>query len=78
MSNEQQLADFVCTLQARDVPPPAQRIVRQVLLAAGAKLNDAFLLEHLDRVGYKGWIGGEYKPAAGTEAGLGWIHALTR
>jgi hydroxypyruvate isomerase len=40
--------------------------------------NDAFLLEHLDRVGYKRWIGGEYKPAAGTEAGLGWIHSLTR
>jgi hydroxypyruvate isomerase len=26
----------------------------------------------LDRIGYAGWIGCEYKPAAPTEAGLGW------
>jgi 2-methylcitrate dehydratase PrpD len=34
MHIEQQLADFVCTLRCRDVPPEAQRIVRLVLLAA--------------------------------------------
>ena len=34
MSIEQQLADFVCTLQARDVPPEARRIVRLVTMAA--------------------------------------------
>jgi len=34
MSIEQRFADFVCTLQARDVPADARRIVRQVLLAA--------------------------------------------
>jgi len=27
---------------------------------------------HLDRIGYSGWIGCEYKPATSTEAGLGW------
>ncbi len=32
-----------------------------------------FLFEHLDRIGYQGWVGCEYKPAAGTEAGLGWL-----
>ena len=26
----------------------------------------------VDRLGYKGWIGAEYRPRAGTEAGLGW------
>lgn len=32
-----------------------------------------FLFEHLDRIGYAGWVGCEYFPAAGTEAGLGWM-----
>jgi 2-methylcitrate dehydratase PrpD len=34
MNIEQRFADFVCTLQAGDVPPDAQRIVGLVLLAA--------------------------------------------
>ena len=41
------------------------------------EINYAFLFAHLDRIGYKGWIGCEYKPAAGTEAGLGWRERLT-
>lgn len=36
------------------------------------EINYAFLLAHLDRIGYTGWIGCEYKPATTTEAGLGW------
>jgi hydroxypyruvate isomerase len=32
-----------------------------------------FLFAHIDRIGYRGWIGCEYKPAAATEAGLGWL-----
>jgi hydroxypyruvate isomerase len=41
------------------------------------EINYAFLFAHIDRIGYKGWIGCEYKPAAGTEAGLGWRERLT-
>lgn len=37
-----------------------------------------FLFEHLDRIGYDGWVGCEYKAAATTEAGLGWMTALAR
>jgi len=40
------------------------------------EINYAFLFKHLDRIGYKGWIGCEYKPAGRTEDGLGWIEAL--
>jgi hydroxypyruvate isomerase len=40
------------------------------------EINYAFLFRHLDRIGYAGWIGCEYKPAAGTEAGLGWRQRL--
>jgi len=36
------------------------------------ELNYDFLLPHLDKIGYTGWIGCEYKPATTTEAGLGW------
>jgi hydroxypyruvate isomerase len=36
------------------------------------EINYKFLFAHIDRIGYAGWIGCEYKPAATTEAGLGW------
>jgi hydroxypyruvate isomerase len=36
------------------------------------EINYPFLFAHLDRIGYDGWIGCEYKPAATTEAGLSW------
>ena len=39
------------------------------------EINYRFLFEHLDRIGYQGWIGCEYKPATTTEAGLGWMKA---
>ncbi len=35
-------------------------------------LDYADLFRTIDATGYKGWIGCEYKPRAGTEAGLGW------
>jgi len=40
------------------------------------EINYAFLFAHLDRIGYRGWIGCEYKPAAGTEAGLAWLQCV--
>jgi hydroxypyruvate isomerase len=36
------------------------------------EVNYAYLLSVLDEVGYAGRIGCEYRPAAGTVAGLGW------
>jgi len=37
------------------------------------EINYPFLFEAIDAAGYDGWIGCEYVPAAGTEAGLGWF-----
>ena len=37
------------------------------------EINYPFLYEHLDRIGYSGWVGAEYKPKAGTEQGLDWF-----
>lgn len=37
------------------------------------EINYPFLFEFIDRIGYTGWIGCEYKPRAATNAGLDWI-----
>lgn len=37
------------------------------------EINYPFLFAHLDRLGYDGWIGCEYKPKATTLEGLGWL-----
>jgi len=37
------------------------------------EINYGFLFAHLDRIGYKGYVGCEYKPATTTVAGLGWL-----
>jgi hydroxypyruvate isomerase len=39
------------------------------------EINYAFLFRHIDRLGYGGWIGCEYRPLAGTRPGLGWLRA---
>jgi hydroxypyruvate isomerase len=41
------------------------------------EINYPWLFTHLDRIGYDGWIGCEYKPAFDTRAGLDWIAKLT-
>ncbi len=42
------------------------------------EINYPFLYQHIDRIGYSGWIGAEYKPAAGTAEGLGWFREFAR
>lgn len=42
------------------------------------EINYDFLFRHFDRVGYQGWIGCEYKPAAGTVDGLGWFEPFKK
>jgi hydroxypyruvate isomerase len=37
------------------------------------EINYDYLFRHIDRIGYTGWIGCEYKPAAATTAGLSWL-----
>ena len=37
------------------------------------EINFPFLHQHIDRIGYTGWIGCEYKPKASTAEGLGWF-----
>jgi hydroxypyruvate isomerase len=37
------------------------------------ELNDTFVFSELDRLGYAGFVGCEYRPKAGTAAGLSWF-----
>jgi hydroxypyruvate isomerase len=37
------------------------------------EINHPYLFELIDRLGWQGWIGCEYRPRAGTSAGLGWM-----
>ncbi|MGF6756047.1 hydroxypyruvate isomerase [Paraburkholderia sp. GAS42] len=39
------------------------------------EINYPYLFELIDSLGYEGWIGCEYRPRAGTSAGLGWLKA---
>ena len=41
------------------------------------EINYPFLFRHLDNIGYRGWVGCEYKPRTTTVDGLGWHAALT-
>jgi hydroxypyruvate isomerase len=36
------------------------------------EINYPFLFRHLDEIGYRGWVGCEYKPKTTTIASLGW------
>jgi hydroxypyruvate isomerase len=36
------------------------------------EIHYPFLFRHLDQIGYRGWVGCEYKPKASTFEGLGW------
>jgi hydroxypyruvate isomerase len=35
-----------------------------------------FILDTIDRLGYDGWVGAEYRPRADTDAGLAWLRTL--
>ncbi len=42
------------------------------------EINYPYLFRRIDELGYRGWIGCEYKPAAGTDEGLGWFEPYRR
>jgi hydroxypyruvate isomerase len=40
------------------------------------EINFSYVLRHLDTLGYKGYVGLEYRPATTSEASFGWIEAM--
>jgi hydroxypyruvate isomerase len=55
-------------------------LLRHVQIAGGpgrhepdvGEIHYPWLFDLLDALGYEGWVGYEYRPRAGTLAGLGW------
>ncbi len=41
------------------------------------EINYPFLFNFIDRIGYTGWIGAEYRPLTTTTAGLSWMTKIT-
>jgi hydroxypyruvate isomerase len=37
-----------------------------------------YVFRRIDALGYRGWVGCEYRPAGETDAGLGWLRQLAR
>ncbi|HEY2112909.1 MAG TPA: TIM barrel protein, partial [Dongiaceae bacterium] len=42
------------------------------------EINYPYLFDLIDNLGYRGWVGCEYKPAGATTAGLGWARSHLR
>ncbi len=42
------------------------------------EVNYPYLFDVIDELGFDGWIGCEYRPAAGTSEGLGWLQRARR
>lgn len=40
------------------------------------ELRYDYLFDVIDESGFDGWVGCEYRPIAGTSAGLGWLHGI--
>ena len=42
------------------------------------EINYPYLFDLIDNLGYRGWVGCEYKPLGATAAGLGWARSYLR
>ena len=40
------------------------------------EINYPYLYDLMDRLGYDGWVGCEYRPKAGTVEGLSWMKGI--
>jgi len=74
---------YHCQISEGDLAAHAERLIARTghIQIAGVpgrhepdsgEINYAYLLDLLDRLGYEGWVGAEYRPAGDTLAGLGW------
>jgi hydroxypyruvate isomerase len=65
----QHLIDRIAHVQIADTPGRHE--------PGTGELNWPFLFAMMDRAGYTGWVGCEYRPLAGTSEGLGWLRDWT-
>lgn len=57
--------DQIAHVQAADTPGRHE--------PGTGEINYPFVFQHLDRIGYQGWIGCEYHPSGTAADGLGWL-----
>ena len=67
MEDTKRLKDRIAHIQVADNPGRNE--------PGTGEINYPFVLREIERLGYDGWIGCEYKPRNGTTAGLGWMKA---
>lgn len=68
MMNLEKLMPIIGHVQIASVPKRHEPLT--------GELDDARIFQHLDALGYQGFVGCEYRPADGTVAGLGWRNRL--
>ena len=61
----ERLQPYIAHIQIADTPGRGE--------PGTGEINYPFVLGALDRLGYDGWIGCEYKPRTTTAEGLGWL-----
>jgi len=64
----EQLMPVIAHIQIADVPARNE--------PGTGEIGWAFVLRRIDELGYRGWVGCEYRPAGETVAGLGWRHTF--
>ncbi len=64
------MADIIGHMQIASVPDRHEPFT--------GELDDGRIFETIDRIGYRGFVGCEYRPAAATIAGLGWFAPFRR
>ena len=70
MMNLEKLMPIIGHVQIASVPKRHEPLT--------GELDDARIFQHLDALGYQGFVGCEYRPANSTVAGLGWRDRLRK
>jgi 2-dehydrotetronate isomerase len=70
MTSLEKLMSIIGHIQIASVPKRHEPLT--------GELDDARIFQHLDTLGYQGFVGCEYRPAHGTVDGLGWRDYLGR
>lgn len=66
----ERLFDYIAHIQLADTPGRHE--------PGTGEINYPFLFQHIDKLGYEGWIGCEYKPITTTTEGLAWVAPYLR
>jgi hydroxypyruvate isomerase len=67
-----QLDLYHCQIMEGDLARHIRELVPDRHEPDTGEVNHGYVLDLLDSTGYSGWVGCEYRPKAGTLAGLGW------